>query len=61
VTVNAVLPGPTMSEGVETFVNDLAKQNGQSVEAAASQFIKQFRPTSLLQRFASVARRSPIS
>jgi NAD(P)-dependent dehydrogenase (short-subunit alcohol dehydrogenase family) len=54
VTVNAVLPGPTMSEGVETFVNDLAKQNGQSVEAAASQFIKQFRPTSLLQRFASV-------
>jgi NAD(P)-dependent dehydrogenase (short-subunit alcohol dehydrogenase family) len=54
VTVNAVLPGPTMSEGVETFVKELAKKNGQSVEAAASQFIKQFRPTSLLQRFASV-------
>jgi NAD(P)-dependent dehydrogenase (short-subunit alcohol dehydrogenase family) len=54
VTVNSVLPGPTMSEGVETFVKDLAKQSGQSVEAAASQFIKQFRPTSLLQRFASV-------
>ncbi len=46
--------GPTMSEGVETFVKDLAKQNGQSVEEAASQFVKQFRPTSLLQRFASV-------
>src|SRR6202034_3391360 len=54
VTVNSVLPGPTMSEGVETFVKDLAKQNGQSVEQAASQFVKQFRPTSLLQRFASV-------
>ena len=54
VTVNSVLPGPTMSEGVETFVKDLAKQHGQSVEEAASQFIKQFRPTSLLQRFASV-------
>jgi NAD(P)-dependent dehydrogenase (short-subunit alcohol dehydrogenase family) len=54
VTVNAVLPGPTMSEGVETFVRDLARQNGQSVEEAASQFVKQFRPTSLLQRFASV-------
>jgi NAD(P)-dependent dehydrogenase (short-subunit alcohol dehydrogenase family) len=54
VTVNAVLPGPTMSEGVEAFVKDLAEQNGQSVEDAASQFIKQFRPTSLLQRFASV-------
>jgi NAD(P)-dependent dehydrogenase (short-subunit alcohol dehydrogenase family) len=54
VTVNSVLPGPTMSEGVETFVKDLAKQHGQSVEEAAAQFVKQFRPTSLLQRFASV-------
>ena len=54
VTVNSVLPGPTLSEGVETFVTDLAKQHGQSVEEAASQFVKQFRPTSLLQRLASV-------
>jgi len=54
VTVNSVLPGPTMSEGVETFVKDLARQSGQSVEQAASQFVRQFRPTSLLQRFASV-------
>src|ERR1700676_1414713 len=54
VTVNSVLPGPTMSEGVETFVKDLARQNGQSVEEAASRFVKEHRPTSLLQRFASV-------
>lgn len=54
VTVNSVLPGPTMSEGVETFVKDLAKQNGQSEEEAAAQFVKQHRPTSLIQRFASV-------
>jgi NAD(P)-dependent dehydrogenase (short-subunit alcohol dehydrogenase family) len=54
VTVNSVLPGPTMSEGVETFVKDLAKQNNQSVEEAASNFVKQFRPSSLIQRFASV-------
>jgi len=54
VTVNSVLPGPTMSEGVEAFVKELAKQNGQSVEEAASLFVKQHRPTSLLQRFASV-------
>jgi NAD(P)-dependent dehydrogenase (short-subunit alcohol dehydrogenase family) len=54
VTVNSVLPGPTMSEGVETFVKDLAKQNGQSVDEAASQFVKQHRGTSLIQRFASV-------
>jgi len=54
VTVNSVLPGPTMSEGVEAFVRELAKQNGQSLEQAAAQFVKQHRPTSLLQRFASV-------
>ena len=54
VTVNSVLPGPTMSEGVEGFVKDLAKQNGQSLEEAASQFIRQHRPTSLLQHFATV-------
>lgn len=54
VTVNSVLPGPTMSEGVETFVKDLAKQNGQSVDEAARDFVKQHRSTSLIQRFASV-------
>src|ERR1700720_644758 len=54
VTVNSVLPGPTLSEGVETFVKDLAKHNSQSVEEASSLFFKQVRPTSLLQRFASV-------
>ena len=54
VTVNSVLPGPTMSEGVEGFVKDLAKQNGQSEAEAAGQFVKQHRPRSLLQRFASV-------
>lgn len=54
VTVNAVLPGPTMSEGVETFVKDLARQNGQSEDEAAKSFVKQHRPASLLQRFASV-------
>jgi NAD(P)-dependent dehydrogenase (short-subunit alcohol dehydrogenase family) len=53
VTVNSVLPGPTMSEGIEAFVKDIARQNGQSVEEAASHFVKQHRPTSLVQRFAS--------
>jgi NAD(P)-dependent dehydrogenase (short-subunit alcohol dehydrogenase family) len=54
VTVNSVLPGPTMSEGVETFIKDLAKHNGVSVEEATRQFFQQQRPTSLLQRFATV-------
>ncbi|RZL59441.1 MAG: SDR family oxidoreductase, partial [Variovorax sp.] len=54
VTVNSVLPGPTMSEGVETFVKDLAKSKGESIDEAATNFVKQNRPTSLIQRFASV-------
>jgi NAD(P)-dependent dehydrogenase (short-subunit alcohol dehydrogenase family) len=54
VTVNSVLPGPTMSEGVATFVKELAKQNDQSVDDAAASFVRQHRPTSLIERFASV-------
>lgn len=54
VTVNAVLPGPTLSEGAQAFVASLAKQSGQNVEAAAAMFIKEHRPTSLLRRFATV-------
>jgi NAD(P)-dependent dehydrogenase (short-subunit alcohol dehydrogenase family) len=54
VTVNAVLPGPTFSEGVQDFVAALAKQSGESPETAAASFIKQHRPTSLIQRFAAV-------
>lgn len=54
VTVNAVMPGPTLSEGVQTFVKDLAKQTGQSEKEAAAQFVKQHRGTSLIQRFATV-------
>ena len=29
ITVNSVLPGPTDSEGVATFVADLARQQGR--------------------------------
>jgi NAD(P)-dependent dehydrogenase (short-subunit alcohol dehydrogenase family) len=54
VTVNSVLPGPTLSEGVETFVKDLARQNRQSEAEAAANFVKQHRPGSLLERFADV-------
>lgn len=54
VTVNAVLPGPTLSEGAQDFVAELGRQSGKSAEDAAASFIKQHRPTSLIQRFASV-------
>jgi NAD(P)-dependent dehydrogenase (short-subunit alcohol dehydrogenase family) len=53
VTVNSVLPGPTMSEGVETMLKEVARQSGQSVEEAGANFVRDHRPSSLLQRFAS--------
>lgn len=54
VTVNSVLPGPTRSDGVEDFLGEMAAQNNQSVEEMAANFVKEHRPTSLLQRFATV-------
>jgi NAD(P)-dependent dehydrogenase (short-subunit alcohol dehydrogenase family) len=54
VTVNAVLPGPTRSEGAEGFLEAMAAKEGVSVDQMATEFVRQHRPTSLLQRFASV-------
>jgi len=51
VTVNAVLPGPTASEGVSTFIERLAAERGLSVAEMEQEFFKTARPSSLLQRF----------
>ena len=51
VTVNTVLPGPTFSEGVGGFIENLAKENSSSVEETEKQFFISVRPTSILQRF----------
>jgi NAD(P)-dependent dehydrogenase (short-subunit alcohol dehydrogenase family) len=53
VTVNSVLPGPTMTEGVEGFNAEIAKDKSISIDEAAKELIKTLRPTSLLQRFAT--------
>jgi NAD(P)-dependent dehydrogenase (short-subunit alcohol dehydrogenase family) len=54
VTVNSVLPGPTRSDGVEAFLAKMAERSGKSVNEMAADFVKEYRPTSLLQRFARV-------
>jgi NAD(P)-dependent dehydrogenase (short-subunit alcohol dehydrogenase family) len=54
VTVNAVLPGPTLSEGVERLLADAAKARNTTMEAMQKEFIRSFRPTSLLDRFATI-------
>ncbi len=54
VTVNTVLPGPTKSKGVGGFLEDLSKAGNKPVSEVEKDFFKNMRPTSLLQRFASV-------
>jgi NAD(P)-dependent dehydrogenase (short-subunit alcohol dehydrogenase family) len=51
VTVNTVLPGPTLSEGVGGFIEALAKKGGKTEDQVKTEFFKEIRPTSLIQRF----------
>lgn len=53
VTVNSVLPGPTSSEGVADFVNDLAKSQGTDAKTVEKNFFDTVRPSSLIKRFAT--------
>lgn len=53
VTVNAVLPGPTLSEGVEEMLKDEAAKSGRTVEETATAFVKAHRPSSIIQRAAT--------
>lgn len=53
VTVNSVLPGPTRSEGVEQFVQDLAKHQDTDAATVEADFFRSARPSSLLKRFAT--------
>jgi len=52
VTVNSVLPGPTASEGVNTFVEELARDQKTTRREVEKQFFQNMRPTSLLKRMA---------
>jgi NAD(P)-dependent dehydrogenase (short-subunit alcohol dehydrogenase family) len=54
VTVNAILPGPTLSEGVREMLRADAEQSGRSIEDAATTFVMENRPSSILRRPATV-------
>lgn len=54
VTVNAVLPGPTLSDGLREMLREDADKAGLSIEEAAAEFVKAHRPSSILQRAARV-------
>jgi len=51
VTVNSILPGPTKSRGVSMFIERAVAQ-GQSEKELEKKFFTEFRPTSLIKRFA---------
>jgi NAD(P)-dependent dehydrogenase (short-subunit alcohol dehydrogenase family) len=53
ITVNAVLPGPTASEGVGEFVGSLAASQGVERRAVEREFFETARPSSILRRFAT--------
>jgi NAD(P)-dependent dehydrogenase (short-subunit alcohol dehydrogenase family) len=51
VTVNAILPGPTRSAGVEEFVTKLS--GGKPFAVFEKEFFESVRPSSLIKRFES--------
>jgi NAD(P)-dependent dehydrogenase (short-subunit alcohol dehydrogenase family) len=55
VTVNSVLPGPTLSEGVGGFIDNLARDQNKTTEQVEADFFKTIRPTSIIQRFLSTS------
>jgi NAD(P)-dependent dehydrogenase (short-subunit alcohol dehydrogenase family) len=54
VTVNSVLPGPTLSDGVEAMLKDEVAKTGKSAEEVAAAFVREHRSSSIIQRAASV-------
>jgi NAD(P)-dependent dehydrogenase (short-subunit alcohol dehydrogenase family) len=54
VTVNSVLAGPTRSDGVEKFVDQIAHSRGIERSSVEKEFFATVRPSSLLKRFASI-------
>lgn len=53
ITVNSILPGPTRSEGVEKFIEDVSRSKKITAKQVEEDFFKTIRPSSLIQRFAS--------
>jgi len=52
VTVNAVLHGPTRSDGVVDFLGKVAAEHNADQAAVEAEFLRTMRPSSLVRRFA---------
>lgn len=53
VTVNSVLPGPTLTEGLRAMLDPEGRMSDGELDAAGRRFVAENRPTSLLGRPAS--------
>ena len=54
VRVNSLLPGPTWTDGVESYFDGLAQQEGRPLQEVLDTYFEEHEPTSLIQRFATV-------
>lgn len=54
VTVNSVLPGPTLSDGLRDMLAGRVAQTGRPIEEVAADFVMEARPGSIIRRAASV-------
>lgn len=52
VTVNAILPGPTRSEGVVKMLQQMADEQGKTLAEVEASFVADNRPSSIIQRLA---------
>jgi NAD(P)-dependent dehydrogenase (short-subunit alcohol dehydrogenase family) len=52
ITVNSVLPGPTRSEGFETFAAKMGR--GDNAAEFEAEFFRSIRPTSLVKKFSTI-------
>jgi NAD(P)-dependent dehydrogenase (short-subunit alcohol dehydrogenase family) len=53
VTVNSVLPGPTLSDGAREMLAETAKSEGKTVEQKLNEFVLATRGSSIIRRAAS--------
>lgn len=54
ITVNAILPGPTLSDGLRRMLREEQEKSGRSIEEVAADFVVENRPSSIIRRAASV-------
>ena len=54
VTVNSVLPGPTLSEGVAAMPEEERARSGRPIAEVAAGFVTTHRPNSIIRRAATV-------